>query len=111
MDQTPAPFEYLDGQTYILKGSKNVQAKATKSGWDKWQATLMISASGDGQMLKIILIFRGEGLIPHEELKQLYSSSNKVIALFNENAYCNKEVMQQLRDGLLVPYLEEDGNP
>jgi hypothetical protein len=87
MDQTPSPFEYLDGQTYQLTGAKTVQAKAIKSGWHKRQATLMISASGDGQLLKIILIFRGEGLIPHEELAQLYSCSDKVIVLFNENTY------------------------
>jgi hypothetical protein len=35
MDQTPAPFEYLDGQTYELKDAKTIQANATKSGWDK----------------------------------------------------------------------------
>jgi hypothetical protein len=110
MDQTPSPFEYLDGQTYEHIGAKTVQAKSTKSGWDKRQATLMISASGDGQLLKIIIIFRGEGLIPHEELAQLYSYSDKVIVLFNENAYCNEEVMQQWFDGLLIPYLEEDGD-
>jgi hypothetical protein len=42
MDQTPVPFEYLDGQTYVEKGAKTVQAKSENSGWDKRQATLMI---------------------------------------------------------------------
>jgi hypothetical protein len=95
MDQTPAPFEYLDGQTYCEKGAKTVQAKSTKSGWDKRQATLMITAAGDGALLKIIVIFRGEGMIPHEEHEILDSFSENVIVMFNETAYCNEEVMGQ----------------
>ena len=32
MDETPLPFEYLDGQTYADKGSHSVQVRATCSG-------------------------------------------------------------------------------
>lgn len=35
MDQTPLPFEYLDGRTYSEKGINTVQLKSARSGWDK----------------------------------------------------------------------------
>lgn len=48
MDQTPLPFEFLDGKTYDFKGSKTVWVKAIRSGWLKRQATHMITVCVDG---------------------------------------------------------------
>src|SRR5207302_6358861 len=41
VDETPLPFEFLDGQTYTDKGSHSVQVRSTKSGWDKRQETII----------------------------------------------------------------------
>jgi hypothetical protein len=35
MDQTPLPWEYLEGRTYKTKGNKTVWAKSRQSGWGK----------------------------------------------------------------------------
>ena len=35
MDQTPLPFEYLEGQTYNKIGEKTIWAQSSQSGWDK----------------------------------------------------------------------------
>lgn len=48
MDQTPLPFEFLDGRTYDFKGNKTIWVKSIRSGWSKRQATLMITACADG---------------------------------------------------------------
>jgi hypothetical protein len=48
IDHTPLPFEYLSGRTYAMKEDKTVWAKAIKSGWDKRQAALMLTAFADG---------------------------------------------------------------
>jgi len=61
MDKTPLPFEYLDGETYANKGSHTVQVKATASGWDKQQATIVLCICGSGKnRLKPFIIFKGK---------------------------------------------------
>ncbi|KAK7219082.1 hypothetical protein V2G26_007085 [Clonostachys chloroleuca] len=35
IDETPMPFEYLDGYTYEIKGSKTISGKSDRSGWNK----------------------------------------------------------------------------
>ena len=49
VDETPLPFEYLSGQTYADNGSRRVQVKASNSGWDKRQATIILAAFGSGK--------------------------------------------------------------
>jgi len=42
MPNTPIPFEYPEGKTYNLAGEKTIWVKESKSGWDKWQASLVL---------------------------------------------------------------------
>ncbi|KAA8913724.1 hypothetical protein FN846DRAFT_928307, partial [Sphaerosporella brunnea] len=46
-NQTPAPYEYLDGGTYTSTGDKTVWAKVEKSGWDKRKATIKLTVRRD----------------------------------------------------------------
>ena len=48
MDQAPLPFEYLCGKTYVCKGDMIVWAKSIRRGWDKRQATLVLTVFADG---------------------------------------------------------------
>jgi len=60
LDETPLPFEYLHGQTYADKGSHSVQVKASHSGWDKRQATPLLTVFGSGKpRVWPLIIFRG----------------------------------------------------
>ena len=60
MDETPLPFEFLDGQTYADQGSHTVQVQATQSGWDKQQATIVLCIFADGAMhIKPLILFKG----------------------------------------------------
>jgi hypothetical protein len=60
MDETPIPFEYLDGYTYTHKGSKTVSVRTLRSGWGKRQATLILYIFADGiKRLPPKLIFHG----------------------------------------------------
>jgi len=60
MDQTPLPWEYLEGKTYKIKGNKTIWVKSQKSGWEKWQATMEFTIFADGVARIIpLLIFRG----------------------------------------------------
>ena len=47
-DETPIPFEHLDGRMYATKGSHTVGGKSDRSGWNKRQATLILYIFADG---------------------------------------------------------------
>jgi hypothetical protein len=55
--------------------------------------------------LKVIIIFHGQGLVPHEEYR-LYDP--RVQVMFNDMAFCNEEVMYKWIDGHMLLYLDED---
>ena len=60
LDETPIPFEFNSGYTYVEQGARSVLAKSDRSGWDKRQATLILYIWADGiQRLKPKLIFHG----------------------------------------------------
>ena len=109
MDKTPLPFEYLDGCTYDVKGSKTVAA-SVKSGWDKRQATLMLCIWADGvARTKPKIIFHGssKGRLFKQE-QHLYHPN--VTVAFNPTAYNNEELMMQWLDEDLHPsMLGNDG--
>ena len=93
MDQTPIPYEFLDGATYDFKGAKSVWIKQSRSGWEKRCATLMIYVSADGlNRCKPLLIFKGQGkfIAMKKEMKKYH---NDVVVQWNGKAYCNSEVM------------------
>ena len=48
LDETPIPFEYLDGHTYEICGAKTVSGKTDRIGWSKRQATLILYVFADG---------------------------------------------------------------
>ena len=48
VDETPIPFEYLNGSTYALEGNKTISGKTNRSGWSKRKATLLLSIFADG---------------------------------------------------------------
>lgn len=91
IDETPVPFEFLDGSTYDIRGQKTIAAKSDRSGWNKRQATLILYIFADGvQRLKPKLIFHGSPTGPlYEEEKPFYSS--EVTVEFNSTAYNNEE--------------------
>jgi len=59
MDQTPLPWEYLEGKTYEFNGKKTVWVKSKKSGWGKQQTTIQLTvfANGVSHVLPL-LVFR-----------------------------------------------------
>jgi len=65
MDQTPIPYEFLEGKTYNLIGEKTVWFQSSKSGWDKRQGTLQLTIFADGvPCVKPLIFFRGRGSGP-----------------------------------------------
>jgi hypothetical protein len=47
IDEVLIPWEFLDGCTYGLQGSKTITGKSDQSGWDKRQATLVLFILAD----------------------------------------------------------------
>ncbi|KAF8247267.1 hypothetical protein K440DRAFT_644053 [Wilcoxina mikolae CBS 423.85] len=104
MDQTPLPYEFLDDHTYDLKGSKTVQIKSSRSGWDKRQAILMLTSFGDGKpRVKPVIIFKRT---PDNKLERLRNKREvwllqleeslynpEVVVWFNKEGYCNEELL------------------
>ena len=91
MDQTPLPWEYLEGRTYEFRGSKTVWVRSRKSGWGKRQATIQLTIFADGvARVKPLIIFRGA-----EESKSAVRKREaehydpRVVVKFNQKAYAN----------------------
>ncbi|KAI1818864.1 hypothetical protein F4861DRAFT_544680, partial [Xylaria intraflava] len=94
LDETPLPFEFLEGYTYDHKGSRSVQAKSARSGWDKRQATLILSILADGSFssyLRPVIIFHGLGNVISKEGSEYHPG---VIVKFNEKAYNNEDLFE-----------------
>lgn len=109
MDQTPVPFEYLEGRTYNQIGEKSIWLQSSKSGWDKRQGTIQLTVFADGvARVKPLIFFRGKGTgstITSEQ--RLYD--NRVVVKFNPTAYANSSNMLEWLDEQLVPVL--NGQP
>jgi len=61
MDQTPLPWEYLEGRSYETKGNKTVWAKSRQSGWGKRQASMQFTIfANDIAHVLPRMIFRGK---------------------------------------------------
>lgn len=108
LDETPIPFEYLDGKTYDIKGTKTVSAKTDRSGWDKQQTTLIFYIFGDGvARIPPKIIFHGapgnSGRIFDRE-GQRYNSG--ITVEFNSTAYNNEELFLKFIDQELAPSLD-----
>lgn len=60
LDETPIPFEFLDGSTWETKGAKTVASHTDRSRWNKRQATLILYIFADDiHRLQLKLIFYG----------------------------------------------------
>ena len=112
MDKTPLPFEFLDGQTYADNGSHSVQLKASNSGWDKRQATLVLTIFGSGRpQVRPMIIFKGKE--KYEGRKSRFYQQKRaekevrydpwVAVCWNETAYANSDLMIDWIENLLVP--------
>ena len=111
MDESPLPFEFLDGQTYADRGSHTVQVRTTCSGWDKRQATILLCIFADGSMrVKPLILFKGaEVLTRRADLQrraaEIAQYDPRVVVQFNPNAYANKSVLVNWITDMLVPAL------
>lgn len=107
MDQTPLPFEYLDGQTYNTVGEKTIWIKASKqSGWDKRQGTIQLTVFADGiPRVKPLLFFRGQG-VGATVVTEMKEYDPRVVVKFNPTAYANSVNMIQWLDEQVVPILD-----
>lgn len=107
------PCEYLSGRTNAMKGDKTVWAKATKSGWDKRQTTIMLTAFADGVPgIPALIIYHGtEDLVMQETY---YSEERKhydprVVVWFNKKGYAKEEVIVKwILTYLILPALNNN---
>lgn len=92
MNQTPLPFENLDGKTYAKKGEKIIYLKEYRSGWNKRQCTLQLCVHTNGvSRTKPLIMFKGseKGDSRRRIEEKRYSLDVKVI--FNLKAYANTQ--------------------
>jgi len=110
LDETPIPFEYLDGYTYNLRGEKTIGGKSDRSGWNKRQATLILYVWGDGELrIKPKLIFHGSSGPNGKILKaERDKYSPDVTVEVNETAYNNEDLFKQFVEDELIPVFEGD---
>jgi hypothetical protein len=121
LDETPVPFQFLDGQTWDLCGVKTVSGKADRSGWNKRQSTLILYIFADGLFrdpvdnqngrelplrLKPKLIFKGSstGKLWEQEHKEY---APDVTVEFNPTAYNNEELFLKWIKEEYLPSLSE----
>jgi len=105
MDQTPVPFEYLEGGTYNLVGEKTVWLQSSKSGWDKRQGTIQLTVFTDGvPRVKPLLFFRGQG-VGATIMRERREYDPRVVGNFNPTAYANSSKVLEWLDEQLIPVL------
>ncbi|RPA90955.1 DDE-domain-containing protein [Choiromyces venosus 120613-1] len=103
LDETPIPFEYLQGKTYNTVGARTVWAKESRSGWDKQQATLVLCIFADGiPQIPPMIIFHGTGQRVESEKLQYHAG---VIVEFNPTAYMNDGLFERYITNYLIPVL------
>jgi hypothetical protein len=110
MDQTPLPFEYLDGRTYNTKGERTIWVQGSQSGWDKRQATLQLTAFADGvPRVKPLIFFRGKG-IGASITAEMLEYDPRVIVKFNPKpeAYANSANMVEWLEEQVIPILDNE---
>ena len=107
MDQTPLPFEYLEGQTYSTIGEKTIWVQSSsQSGWDKRQGTIQLTVFADGiPRVKPLIFFRGKGISPTVLAEQSRYDS-RVVVKFNPTAYANSSNVLEWLDEQVIPILE-----
>jgi hypothetical protein len=106
LDETPIPFEFLDGCTYDNRGSKTVAGKTERNSWTKRQATLILYIFADGSCtrIKAKIVFHGtpsdKGGKAEALEKERYHPG--VTVEFNKTAYNNEELFSRFIDEELV---------
>jgi hypothetical protein len=115
LDETPIPFEFLDGCTYDIKGNKTVAGKTKRNTWTKRKATLIlyIFVKGDCQRIKAKIIFYG---IPSDkggkaEALEKAKYHPRVTVEFNKTAYNTKELFSKFIDKELAAIGVSKDNP
>lgn len=104
LDETPIPFEYLDGATYGPSGLKTVWVKSTRSGWDKRQASLVLCVFADGvPRIPPMVIFHGMGKRLGDEFDHYHLG---VLIEFNKKGYMNDQLFLRYITNHLLPALE-----
>ena len=103
LDETPLPFEYLEGKTYDLVGEKTVWVKESRSGWDKRQASLVLCVFADGvPRVPPMIIFRGKGTRLGRERERYHP---EVLVEYNPTAYMNDKLFENYITTHLIPVL------
>jgi len=107
MDQTPVPYEFIEGHTYNIKGEKTIWMQSSQtSGWDKRQGTIQLTVFADGvPRVKPLIFFRGKGIEP-TIITEMRTYDHRVVVKFNPTAYANSENIVSWLDEQLVPVLE-----
>ena len=101
MDQTPLPFEYLCGRTYSCKGDKTIWAKSIRSGWDKRQATLVLTVFADGIPYVKPDIFLKEQTILHCKKATMVRSASTTIHVLMSISIRRGTATRELRSSIL----------
>ena len=103
LNETPIPYEYLDGKTYDTKRATTIWAKSLQSGWDKRQASLVWCVFADGvPRVPPMIIFRGKGTRLGREKHEYHAG---VLAEFNDKAYMKDKLFLNYIQNHLVPVL------
>ncbi|KZL84919.1 pogo transposable element with krab domain-like [Colletotrichum incanum] len=104
-DETPIPFEYLDGLAWADKGARTVAGKTGRSGWRKRQPTLILCIFADViQRILPRLIFHGKpsSLGCQTEGNEGSKYSSQITFEFNDTAYNNEYLLDAGQEYLLV---------
>ena len=96
MDQTPLAFDFIGSRTYESKGAKTVFQKESRSGQDKRQCILQVTAYGDGvQRCRPLIIFHGAEKGDSRRVAEVRRYYPEVKVLWNPKAWANEKTMLQ----------------
>ncbi|RPB29326.1 hypothetical protein L211DRAFT_872096 [Terfezia boudieri ATCC MYA-4762] len=99
LDETPIPFEYLDGRTLDFIGNKSISVKTQQSGWDKRQATLILYLFADGFIEKELI----PALNPSNPSNSESESRSSLLILDAAAFHTTDDVLARGCTGLIQP--------
>jgi hypothetical protein len=101
LDETPLPFEFLNGYSYDFRGARTIAGKSDRNSWNKRQITIILYIIADGSTpFKPVVIFYSKGTVASKE-----NYDNRVNVHFNETAYNNKDMFYIWLCDIYQPYV------
>jgi hypothetical protein len=103
LNETPLPFEFLNGYFYNFKNAKIMANKSERNKWNKRQTIIILYIMADGSILfKLVIIFYNKETVAKRE-----HYNERIEVHFNKITHNNEELFYSWLKNNFKPYVAE----